>query len=356
VTPTPAAFGLTLAVFALTFGAICALVTPARLAGSLGDYLPRSTQDAEGFATREALRLSMDAAEPPPRLRIISNSVLAHAFASEEELTAALAAATGARWSVSMLTTPLQGAIDEAALAEHATARGPAVVVLAVGFPRFAARRERLIELDRSGRVGVRSAWADDALAAIGGTPRARTGVYAIDNRNFLLRNATAALGRTLIGRPAKRRVDIYVSEALPPDELAQRRVRMLGQLAAAERSTLGVALLERLVVRLRAGGSTVLLVEEPISDALFRTPGERARYDRYLTWSAATAQRLGARYCRPAAVARPVPRAMPDFIHVTDAPTQARLRAALADCVAAKPRLSENVVEPRVGKNAAGA
>lgn len=339
VTPSGPALTLMLAVFAITAVAACLLVTPRTLIGPMGAYLPRSTKDTEAFATREALRLATaPTQDDAPRLYVVSDSILAHAFASDELTAAAMRSATSEPWEVAFLTTPLQGPFDEATLAESATKQRPGVVVLSLSFDRFGLKKDDLVAQYRMGRVGVRSDWADAAIASIGEEPVKRTGIYVIDNRNFLLRNASVAMARALVGKPAERRIDAYLMHPpLSESQLAGQREAILKHLRApVPADDVGVELLAETVHRLKAAGNTVVFVENPVSDTLYETPADRALYDAYIDRSTALASELGVSYCRLAAGYQPTPAMFPDYIHVDDRAAQARLRDVLAQCVVA--------------------
>lgn len=339
VTPTPFALGLMLTVFAVTALLACVLVTPRAVVGQMGAYLPRSTKDTEAFATREALRLAISPApKDAPRLYVVSDSILAHAFASDRLTAEAMQTATSHPWDVAFLTTPLQGPFDEAALAEYATKQRPGVVVLSLSFDRFGLKKDDLIAQYRMGRVGVRSDWADEAVASVGEEPTRRTGIYVIDNRNFLLRNASIAMARALVGRPAERRIDAYLMHPpLSETALAGQRQAILKHLRApVPPDDIGVELLTETVQRLKAAGNTVVFVENPVSETLYETAADRARYASYIERSTALARQLGVSYCQLAARFQPPPAVFPDYIHVDDRAAQARLRAVLADCVIA--------------------
>ena len=338
VAPTPFALGLMVVSFAITAWIASVVPTPERIAGSWGQYLPRSEKDNEAFATREALALSLPPApgDTAPRLAILGSSISAHAFASETGMADAVRAATGKDWRVSILTTPLQGTVDEAALADHATRRRPGVVVLSIGFPRFGAPAQEYIDLGRMERLGIRSDWADAQMRMLGAEPRRQTGNYAIDNRNFLLRNADVLLLRWLGGNVPHRQIDAYWRRNLSHET---QHKEMLGYLErSAKPDPLGVKLLDDIVRRIKARGSSVVLFEEPVNPALLDDSAHRALYALHIATSARVAADVGAFYCRPAPQLRPRLADYGDFDHIAAPAAQARQRQALAACIAALP------------------
>lgn len=338
VAPTRTALALMALMFLVTAAVVCAGFTPQLIAGPIGLYLPRSDRDAESFATREALSLSTPKvlADPTPRVYVISDSVLAQAFASDIETSKALQAATGKHWNATFLTTPLQGPLDEAALADQ-VAHGPkGVVVLPLSFERFGDTRDNLIATYQMQRLGLRSQWADQNVAALGGTPRRILGVYALDNGAFVLRSTGIMSARLALGRASTRQIDRYVTPSLTEAELAKRRGVILSRLHASQNpDDLGMKIMADTVSRLRASGQTVVFAEEPVSEALFAGPEDKVLYGAYLARSAETARALGGVYCRLAERGQIAPEAYPDYIHLIDPAHQAQLREALARCVA---------------------
>lgn len=337
--PTRLSLGLMVASLLATVLVAGLMVTPERLAGSLGDYLPRSTKDTEAFATREALILASPAAaaDTRPHLYLIGNSLMAHALASEPGMTRVMKDRTGTDWSVHFLTTPLQGPIDEAAFADVATKQRPGVVVLALGFERFGAAASEYLQYYDMARLGFRSDWADDQVRMLGGKPTKRTGIYAVDNRNFLIRNAATMALRVVTGRAPERRIDAYLlGPRLTDKELVDRRIEIIKILRkGVEPDKLALDLLAETTKRLKARGNRVVYLELPVSPALLTAPADRALYDSYLAKAPAIAAKLGGEFCRPGPEAHPGPAAFPDFFHVDDRKAQALLREELAACIA---------------------
>ncbi|WP_188518651.1 hypothetical protein [Alsobacter metallidurans] len=338
ITPSAFALSLILASCIATSGVVLHSVTLQLLAGPYGKFFPRSKNDTEARATISAARLSLT---PPAarvrRLCVIANSILAQALAREDEVSAALASATGLTWEASLMTTPLQGPLDEATLADYATRSGPCLVVLGSSFLRFEATPESLLRLHQKNRVGLRSAWADKLVETLGESPPVETGVYAIDNAKFLLRNAGIFSGRALLNRPAYPQIAAYApTRPLTTGELAKRKELLLRSLArSAEDGHFVVDMLRNTIQNLHTRGSAVILVEEPVSPLLI-TPDFTRKYDEYLQSAEKLARDLGASYCPLQAIYQPPPESYPDYIHVTDRLSQAKLRRGLAECVRA--------------------
>ena len=251
--------------------------SPATLAGPAGAFAARSSLDAEAFATVEAVRLAATPQERP-RLLFLGSSMIAQAIGRPDRLEEALdARPETAEWEAHMLTTPLQTHLDQLTLIE--TALGgrrdgdpPVVIAIGVGVQRLALDPERIAGLERSGRLGVRSDWADEELAESGGTPRARFGLAALDNFHFVVNNGPVVLLRMLSLRPATRHLASYArGEAVPaearPRDLTLRQIRK-GQAIGGEAGDEGyMDVLARLDRRLDAlSGVYIVLVDERLS------------------------------------------------------------------------------------------
>lgn len=335
---------LAIALMALAFAGMAVVfalgVNPVVLSGPLGQYVPRGTGDNEAFATIEAFKLAYrpDPADADkPHIYLIGNSIVAQAFASEPGMARDLQAATGEPWAAHMLTTPYQGPLDEAALADHATRNHPGVVVLSISFDRFGQSRDDYLRLNKMARLGLRSDWSDGQVAEIlQQRPRRATGYYVADNRKFVMLNATSAGLRLLAQRPAVRRVDSYIRTDGTSDDAERYRGEILQHLRRAYKTDqLGLDLVRMTVTRLKERGARLVFFEVPMSSALFTDPADRQRYERFLAVSPKLVADLGGYYCRPSAADTPPAEAFPDYFHVADPAWQAKLRQVLARCVA---------------------
>jgi hypothetical protein len=273
--PSALAFGTFCASLLATLGLCLWFFSETTLAGPAGRFLPRSGLDAEGFATREALRTG-HAAPVRPRLLVLGTSAVAQAVGAGGPLHDRLQALTGQDWEVVILTTPLQAPTDQFALIDRAldsqtAGSPPAVVALGVGLQRLRWTGARGLEFAAAPRLGLRSDWEDDEIRALGGTPRPRTGLYPLDNRGFLLVNGAEALLRLALRLPARRLVDQYARGGLSDATRQEARDRMGAEIrtgAAAQAAYL--AQIGRLAARVGAvPGVQLVLVEEPLSPGL---------------------------------------------------------------------------------------
>lgn len=339
--PNPFSFLLMLAVFCGTVAVLVVCARPALFVGTLGDYIPRSSDNDEAFATIEALRLA-DPHRPvgnASRLFVLGNSRIAQTFANDKLLKKDLQNVTHKDWDVFFLTTGRQGALDETALADYATKRQPGVVVLSVSFDRYENDVHEYMKYYRMSRIGYRSDWADEQVRDIlHQRPRRRTGIYIVDNRRFILLNASSTALRLLAHKPAHRKIDSYIFEQ-NPRRLALYRSEILKSLRLNHKpGKLGVSFLEDTTRRLKQRGNRVVLFDIPISAAILTNPVDRERYATHLKEAAALSAKLGARYCRPTAEDMPPSDAYRDYYHIADPASQERLRMVLARCVASLP------------------
>jgi hypothetical protein len=337
----PSLFSLILMilVFAATVLTVFVGVTPARMSGPFGDYLARTSDDAEGFATRDAYRLA-DPGKPisrVPHIYVIGNSLIAQSFANVPKLAKALETTTHRTWDAFIMTSGAQGALDEAALVDYATKRQPGVVVLSVGFDRFENNPGKLMYYYKLARLGFRSDLAEDEVKNIvKASPKRRTGIFILDNKLFFLRNANTIGLRLLALHPAEQRVDNFIYNQTP-EHLAKYRQGILDSLRQNyQHGDLAVSLLANTISAAQARGSKVILFQTPVSEAVLTDPADRKRHAVHVARSAALAARLGASYCSPPASGVLPDRIFKDYYHLKDAAWQERFRMILAECVSA--------------------
>lgn len=273
-TPSALAFRVFCAALAATCAFCLWFFSESTLAGPLGEYLPRSGRDAEAFATHEALRTGHSTPDRP-RLLILGTSTLAQAIGPGKALHAQLLAETGQDWEIVTLTTPLQAPTDQFALVERALESQtvdspPVIVVLGFGLQRLRWSAPRTLEMAALPRLGLRSVWADDEIATLGGVPAPQSGVYLRDNLAFVLINGSEALLRLALHTPARRKIDSY-AEGKPAGPRPEVR-RTMGEDIRTGLSELAplLAQVERLAGRLSGiPGTRLVLIEEPLSPGL---------------------------------------------------------------------------------------
>lgn len=280
----------------LAFGVFCAsalaslilclwFFSEATIAGWYGRYLPRSGLDAEGFATREALKAAHEDVTFP-RLILLGTSTVAQAVGSGRELETMIRQLTGQQWRVVVLTTPLQSPNDQFALIDRALENQkadspPVVVAVGFGMQRLRWTPEQTLPYAYNRRLGLRSDWEDAEVRALGGTPLPRTGFYLLDNRNFVLVNGAEALLRLVLHRPAVRVVDQYAIGRKSPASQAMRDIMGKGIRDNFPDRSRFIAQIERLAANLATRPNVdLVLIEEPLSPALIANQNLGAIHD----------------------------------------------------------------------------
>ena len=322
-------FVVTLAVALWFFSALV-------LSGPFGRFLAKSDSDAEAAATYRALELRRS---PPdsPQLLILGSSAMANAIASEQAMQVELQRSTGERWSVSILTTPAQSTLDQltlinAALGPPPGPRRPVVIAIEMSLMREKASVPRLLELERMGRLGVRSEWADAAVRDFGGRPRERSGVYLLDNYSFAILHGDKALLRLFLDRAAKVRTDGFGPPApLPPARRGRRQI-LAELLAPHPARPLVYAVIDKLFRRLHPYPNVhVVFVESKLSPDFVAATGVQAMQAAADARARAFAATHGAEYWPIVTEAGVGSRAYYDDLHIETGPDQGRIRTALA-------------------------
>lgn len=337
--PSGWALLLMLATAVVTAAILVTTLTPKTLAGPLGVYLPNQAEDAEGFATREALRLAYNDTTAPhrPRLYVPGNSVIAQALASDTAMKRTLDRQADHDWDVVFLTTPIQGPLDEAALLDYATRHRPGIVALSISTDRLSSDADHHLKYYRYGRIGFRSELADRKVERfLNARPRRTTGIFLLDNRAFYLRNAQMSALRFVTRKPAERTIDMYLT---PQTETTLKvfRSEILDNVRSNHRpGTLAVDMLAATSEFLRARGNKIIFFNVPISGAVLDNPDDHRRYQVHLAEAERLSGELGGHYCGLTPEQSPPPSAYRDYYHIEDAAWQERMRARLAECVAA--------------------
>ncbi|MBG6211985.1 hypothetical protein IWQ49_006684 [Labrenzia sp. EL_126] len=329
--PSGLAAAIMIGVFVLSVAFAAWFFSPSTLAGPLGAYLPRSAQDAEGFVTRATLHLANRTATKP-RLVILGSSVLAQAFGASPQLTP-----PEQKWSVHMLTTPLQSPFDQIAIVENLLAtRGPEdpllVVSIGVGLQRLGWDAVRLTEMEHKARLGLRSDMVDTEMKDLGHAPRMRFGVWAMDNYRFVFTNGTEALTRLMLDQPAIWRTDSFaLGEVVPPEarnrDIIEKRIRD-GQTHAADY----FALLRRMIdVFQAAPGVEVVLIEESLSPDFLKATDLTAAATDLRKDFVAFAQDVGVEFWPIMSTAGLEATDYHDDLHIRRAAAQEKVRATFA-------------------------
>ncbi|MHA6264585.1 hypothetical protein ACXYMO_15385 [Arenibacterium sp. CAU 1754] len=311
----------------------------ATLGSPVGVYLMRSELDVDGYATYRSLHAAQTPNDSPLAL-ILGSSVMASAFAFEELTAQEISEKTGEQWHVAMLTTAKQSPLDQFALLETVLQSAESrknqriVVVLGVDVTLNAWTPEKMLEIDRFGRLGIRSDWADQEVLRLGGTPRPRYSFYIADNWNFFRLNGGKTLMRLLARTPAQPRLDIFAPKVSWPEEK-----RNGPAIAAQIRSSFDpenqslLHTLRELAQRLSdyENLDLVLFHETPSPDFVEArrlteiVAAESARYREF-------SREIGAHFWSPIIEAGVSAEAYHDHYHIGKSDTQARLRSALAE------------------------
>ncbi len=341
MTPSRTGFAAMLAGAAVMSALALWLFSYGTLGGPAGAYVARSANDSDGLATYRALQLRV-ADDRRPLLVVLGTSILSNAFASEAMLKQAVDKETGRDWEVAILTTALQSPIDQVALVQSVVgedgARGrPVVLVIGVDTLHTGWSRQQMLDIDRTGRLGLRSDWADAEIAELGGTPRPRSWLYVRENWHFFITNGTQALLRLMVRKSAPRRFDQYApDQPLPLKE--RKRDLIVSQIRAADdpQSKGFLPVLEHLMNRLSAHGNIrVALVHETPSPDLVKSAGLQGVLVREQATYARFAKAAGAAFWPLLDTPDITADAYHDDLHIGDEKTQARLRARLAARVA---------------------
>jgi hypothetical protein len=338
--PSRLSAGVALACFGLTLGLALWFFSEPVLSGPLGRFLAKSDRDAEARATYRVLQLR---SAPPdrPELLVLGSSAMANAVASERGMENELYQSTGRRWSVSILTTPAQSLLDQLTLIDVALGpapgpRRPVLIVVEMSALREEGTARRTLELERMGRLGVRSDWADQVVRELGATPRPRSVFYPAENYDFVLIHGGKSLLRLLLGSPARVPIAVYGPPSpLPPEKRDRRKI--LAEITGGRVTrTLTFRVLDQLLRRLRAYPNVhVVLAQTRLSPQFGLATGSEDLQSAAEARAQSFAADHGTEYWPVFTEANVSPDAFYDDIHIATAPDRDRIRKALAGHIA---------------------
>lgn len=263
-----------LLVAAVEIAALCAWVTPDRLADLAPGLLMRQSDDDGAAISIRALQLRRDAnPQARPVVVVTGASSLREALLSEDTLRADLAAALGPEgaapdaFRLYDLATSGQFLFESLALLRAVPRDTPGVLVLGVGPLRLLLSPADVQDRVRHPNLALPRELLDPPAAALGAEIPWSTGNFFLDQAQFFVSRPQVPV-RALLG-PTTLRRHRYLgrepwSDARLAETVAELRARAEGGVEVAERS---LALLAGELPALVAGGCrTVVLLEAPKS------------------------------------------------------------------------------------------
>ena len=332
----------------LTASAMLWFFSPSTLSGSEGDYAARSAYDAEAFVTLEAMRLAAKK-QDRPRLLLFGSSTLAQSLGDPRALEDLLGNKFGAGdWDVHMLAAPLQTRLDQLTLIQTILANRkaddpPVVIAIGIGAHRLGFYTPRLIELEQTGRLGIRSDWADGELAELGAQPRGRSRFYVFENLQFVVNHMPTTFLRFILRSPAERRIAAYAPGQELPVVYRPRDITR----AQIENGRYGLELYARFMMRLHdrleaMPNVHLIFVDERLSPDFLANSGLLGMADLLNSLFATRVEGFGAPFIEMMKETDLSPADYYDDYHIKNGEPQRRVRESFAkDFVAYIQRIS---------------
>ena len=274
------AASIVVAFFAVSFGMARDFVT----SDSAG-YLARSEYDHHLFVTREIARLGTSA-DTRPMVVIIGASVTLASFGPAPEIEAKIAETTGVDVEVFLLATSRQSILEHRAIVDQVLGTRPVHVVIGLGPSRFSRTQTEIAELIQHTELGFRSAIFDQEARELGLPAPSDTGIYAFDNRKFLLSRQPALLGNILRLRRNERDFDGYIDVRLDDEAFVRLNQNVMTRFDNFEESfPINLSILDRLAADIAAHPEAHLyLMEHPMNPIFVQDYLTTAFYEDYLT------------------------------------------------------------------------
>ena len=307
------------------------LFSPTTMITEQGDFIPRSGKDAAAYATIEAMRIGEESPKKPLIL-ILGSSTLGQAFASAAEIEKLVQQDTDLPWQVKMLTMPMQSHIGQLALLETALGSQqekdpPIIVVIGAGMVQVTWDSERLSQYVSQPRLGLVSDWADREVERLGLSTPFRTGIYAIDNREFLLRNGRKAMYQWLRQKKMTRKIDSFNNNKFGGPNGIKTTQRILH---AKDNLSFYLDHRQQLARQLGSFANVhLVLLDEPINPLW--NDDLRNFSDEFTSQISETAKNLGIPYWQLFSSAGITPENYYDSLHLLAGVSQQRCREALA-------------------------
>lgn len=230
-------------------------------------------------ATADALALA--ASDSSDRAVVLLGASTTRESVHDEDLAAMLRDVHGTRTIVHNLTSSEQHVIETVALADAIPANVTGTIIIGVNPVRI-GQREDIATMITSPRIGVTSAAFDEELRQWGAVPPERTGLYAWDNRRFLLAlwswiapTLPKLAAKWAIGRltPTKPKRHLYIGRPANTEAWLHKNFQEVAASVAAYDAVAdqSLATLRRLAHRLRDRRHKVVLLEAPINPKFVR-------------------------------------------------------------------------------------
>ncbi len=209
------------------------------------------------------------------------------------------------------------------------------VVLLGVGIRQFSTPARVDALLGQEPRLGLRAEAIDAAIRDAGAVPRNRAGLYAWDNRTFIVPRLMTGLPRNLFHRSEPfiampRRGRKPHGERRYAETLDRMRDWLAGYADNADRTA---QQLDHVAAHLAArDGLTLVMIESPINPALLQEPGIAARSDDCRKRLDAIAARHGAPFLRMHETAALLESDFLDATHLRTPESSARYTERVAD------------------------
>lgn len=318
--------------------------TPSTLSSRMGTFLPRTSGDSYAFVTVGAIRLSRNWIDKPTVVAL-GSSTTEQALGDGRYFKEEIKKRNGSSWGFISLAAARQNPLDqivllETALLGHEMDSPPILILISASWLRMTWTVPRMLENRETRRIGLRSSWTESLLAGFAtnsiGNGRWTTGVYAIDNPEFVCLKGTVALMRVLTGRPVTRNAASYSKgNPLVGEDRVMRQVTPRYS-KALENAEVYLEIQRRFIKKLRIADNVhIVLVDEPFAPDALEAHGmvriAQAADQRIARFATET----GVEYWTPAADAAFTAEDFHDALHIKTGKPQERIQEALARYVA---------------------
>lgn len=338
--PSVSAVKIALAVLATVF--LCLATIPPYLISS--DYYRVYLMDPWDTQTIVTNKVMREAPLEEPAVMVFGTSVMVRCLESDEVLAGLITERTSIEMKVLGLATDAQAAWEMEAITDRLQPPPGSVLIIEftpglLGISLLDEGPSSLMSVTKWPKLGFVSGALDDAARNAGIEVPSRTGIWTLDNANFLIGHRRTVIKNVLFGPPDLRdplEVDWLATVNSP--EFWQSEIELLPQLAKdyEDNSAAGYSALTRMIERLAAKGDiSVVVVEGPTNPRWKDVVPARAFFQRYRSDLQSFADAHGAVFLPIAEAANLGPNDFADYEgHIMNAEARSRCTSALAQGV----------------------
>lgn len=278
--------------------AIGLLANPTNIAASKPGLFAKGNIDHDAFSTWKLMNVRAQPENTKPLIAMVGASVELSSYGTETEIERAFERRYGVDVDVRNFSTDRQSLVEHYGVIEALPRTRPIIAIVGIGPARFTSDIERLREVVEGRRIGLSMPRVVDEGLTYGIEPPPSTGVYCIDNLNYLAARYPYVLAN-LLRQPPVQDESEYLNKKRPPDEFRKHNAMLAERFEDYDRHfDMNLKVLEDMQADLAtAPNLRTVFVEHPVNPIFVRNFWGEANYQDHLARMRAWQQQSGATY-----------------------------------------------------------